>query len=58
MPRSPTMLNTCQWFYECERCHKLLKPKADDWCVFCSYENVPCPPMQVQSNRANYCAND
>ncbi|WP_022942996.1 GDCCVxC domain-containing (seleno)protein [Psychromonas hadalis] len=38
--------NTCQWFYECVHCHTVLKPKAGDCCVFCSYGTIPCPSMQ------------
>ncbi|MDX8383664.1 MAG: GDCCVxC domain-containing (seleno)protein [Ghiorsea sp.] len=38
--------NACQWFYACESCHVLLKPKPGDCCVFCSYADVPCPPIQ------------
>ncbi|MDA8383940.1 MAG: hypothetical protein M0037_12960 [Betaproteobacteria bacterium] len=37
---------SCQWYYECEHCHALLKPKPGDCCVYCSYGSVPCPPMQ------------
>lgn len=40
--------DACQWFYECPACHTLLKPKAGDCCVFCSYGSVPCPPIQLQ----------
>jgi hypothetical protein len=36
----------CQWFYECEGCHALLRPKLGDCCVFCSYGTVACPPIQ------------
>ena len=36
----------CQWFYECTHCHALLRPKPGDCCVFCSYGDVPCPPIQ------------
>ena len=43
--------NACQWFYECEGCHALLKPKQGDCCVFCSYGDVPCPPVQ----ESGYC---
>jgi len=43
--------DACQWFYECERCHALLKPKAGDCCVYCSYGTVPCPPIQAQRQR-------
>lgn len=38
--------DACQWFYECSSCHVVLKPKAGDCCVYCSYGNVPCPPIQ------------
>ena len=37
----------CQWFYECEQCHVVLKPKPGDCCVYCSYGTVPCPPIQA-----------
>jgi hypothetical protein len=40
--------DACQWFYECEQCHALLKPKPGDCCVFCSFGNVPCPPIQLE----------
>ena len=40
--------NACQWFYECEQCHAVLKPKQGDCCVFCSYGTVKCPPVQMQ----------
>ena len=39
--------NACQWFYECTGCKKLLRPKAGDCCVFCSYGSVKCPPIQA-----------
>lgn len=38
--------DACQYFYECTTCKTLLKPKAGDCCVFCSYGSVPCPPIQ------------
>lgn len=38
--------NACQFFYECENCQKLLKPKKGDCCVYCSYGSVDCPPIQ------------
>ncbi len=47
MPR-----NSCIWFYECQHCHALLKPKPGDCCVFCSYEAVPCPPEQQRRHNA------
>ena len=38
--------DSCQYFYECLGCKTLLKPKAGDCCVFCSYGDVPCPSIQ------------
>jgi hypothetical protein len=42
--------DACQFFYECESCHKVLKPKGGDCCVYCSYGTVPCPPIQMNSS--------
>jgi hypothetical protein len=42
--------NACQYFYECESCHKVLKPTGNDCCVYCSYGTVPCPPIQLDQN--------
>jgi len=47
--------NACQWFYECEQCHTVLKPKQGDCCVFCSYGSVACPSIQI-NNRG--CVNN
>ena len=41
-------LDACQFFYECEHCKALLRPKAGDCCVYCSYGSVKCPPVQAQ----------
>ena len=38
--------DACQYFYECESCKKVLKPKQGDCCVYCSYGSRPCPPIQ------------
>ncbi|WP_114436345.1 GDCCVxC domain-containing (seleno)protein [Marinilabilia salmonicolor] len=38
--------DACQFFYECEKCNTVLKPKQGDCCVFCSYGSVKCPPEQ------------
>jgi hypothetical protein len=47
--REETMPNdTCQFFYECENCKILLKPKDGDCCVYCSYGTVKCPSVQKQ----------
>ncbi|MDW7643122.1 MAG: GDCCVxC domain-containing (seleno)protein [Nitrosomonadaceae bacterium] len=42
--------NVCQWFYECEACRTVLKPKLGDCCVYCSYGTVACPPIQERDN--------
>lgn len=36
----------CQFFYDCVGCGAVLRPKAGDCCVFCSYGSEPCPPIQ------------
>ena len=41
--------DACQFFYECKGCGALLKPRAGDCCVFCSYGSAPCPPIQAAS---------
>jgi len=38
--------NACQFFYECEQCSAILKPISGDCCVYCSYGDQPCPPIQ------------
>lgn len=45
--------DACQYFYECPSCASVLKPKAGDCCVFCSYGTVPCPPVQAESDDAS-----
>ncbi len=40
--------DACQFFYECTNCGTVLRPKAGDCCVFCSYGSVACPPVQQQ----------
>lgn len=47
--------DACQWHYECEACHTVLKPKPGDCCVFCSYGTVPCPPVQLQGRAGGCC---
>jgi len=42
--------NACAFFHECAECRTLLRPKAGDCCVFCSYGSIPCPPIQNGSS--------
>jgi len=44
----------CLWYWECPGCGVLLRPKAGDCCVFCSYGTVPCPPVQ-KDGKAGCC---
>jgi hypothetical protein len=41
--------DACQFFYECENCHTILKPLEGDCCVYCSYGNVACPSVQEKN---------
>jgi len=40
-------MDACIYFYECKGCGALLKPRRGDCCVFCSYGDTPCPPIQT-----------
>lgn len=42
--------DACQWFYECENCKAVLRPKAGDCCVFCSFGTNKCPPIQSRQS--------
>ena len=42
--------DACQYFYDCKGCGAVLRPKAGDCCVFCSFADVPCPPIQAGDN--------
>ncbi|MGD0635931.1 MAG: GDCCVxC domain-containing (seleno)protein [Beijerinckiaceae bacterium] len=42
--------DACQFFYQCEGCGAVLRPKLGDCCVFCSYGSVPCPPVQSEKS--------
>jgi hypothetical protein len=38
--------DACLFFYGCDSCGTRLRPTAGDCCVFCSYGDVKCPPIQ------------
>lgn len=42
--------DACQFFYECENCKTVLKPKQGDCCVYCTYGTVKCPSIQAGEN--------
>ncbi|WP_370568491.1 GDCCVxC domain-containing (seleno)protein [Methylocystis sp. Sn-Cys] len=42
--------NACVVVYNCPACGARLTPKEGDCCVFCSYGDVPCPPIQAEQH--------
>jgi hypothetical protein len=38
--------DSCLYFHDCKGCGTRLKPRPGDCCVFCSFGEVPCPPVQ------------
>lgn len=46
--------DACQYIYVCKQCDLQMKPKKGDCCVYCSYGDVPCPP--IQEERPGCCA--
>ncbi len=44
--------DACLWFFDCPGCGTMLKPKVGDCCVFCSYGDVPCPPVQLSGGKS------
>jgi len=49
--------DACQFFYDCKGCGEVLRPKDGDCCVYCSYGDVPCPPIQesLESGKGSGC---
>lgn len=45
--------NACQFFWTCPHCDTRHRPEPGDCCVFCSYGNRPCPP--VENNTPTDC---
>lgn len=37
----------CRYFYDCKGCGVVVLPRQVDRCVFCSYGDVKCPPVQA-----------
>ncbi len=38
--------DACRIQYECLSCGFVLRPRPGDDCVFCSFADTPCPPVQ------------
>jgi len=45
LDRMPT--DSCRYFHDCRHCGALLRPRPGDCCVYCSYGDRPCPPVQA-----------
>lgn len=41
---------SCQFFYECENCKKVLQPNEGHCCVYCSFGSVKCPSIQQKKS--------
>jgi len=48
-------IDACQIVYDCMGCGAVLRPLSGDCCVFCSYGDVPCPPIQAVSQGGGRC---
>ena len=48
--------DACVFFHACAGCGEVLRPKAGDCCVFCSYGSVACPPVQLARGEGGCCA--
>lgn len=44
--------DACQIIYQCGGCSAVLRPNSGDCCVFCSFGDLPCPPVQATGRRA------
>lgn len=44
--------DACVIVTACRFCHTTMRPKPGDCCVFCSYGDVPCPPIQQERDDA------
>jgi hypothetical protein len=42
--------DSCLIVYNCTNCGVLLRPKQGHCCVFCSYADDQCPPMQAEND--------
>lgn len=45
--------NACQYFQRCRGCGRVLRPQPGDCCVYCSYGDTPCPPVQARKGGCN-----
>jgi hypothetical protein len=43
-------IDSCLFFYDCPNCKSIIRAKEGDCCVFCSYGDIKCPPVQLESS--------
>ncbi|MHB1298797.1 MAG: GDCCVxC domain-containing (seleno)protein [Gemmatimonadaceae bacterium] len=41
---APMPSDACLFFWDCPACDAVVRPKAGDCCVFCSFGTAPCTP--------------
>lgn len=46
--------DACQYLCVCDQCGFDLKPKKGHCCVYCSYGDMPCPPIQEERRTAEF----
>ncbi|HEY0873605.1 MAG TPA: GDCCVxC domain-containing (seleno)protein [Vicinamibacterales bacterium] len=39
-------IDRCVFFWDCPSCQAVVRPKQGDCCVYCSYGDKRCPPVQ------------
>ena len=42
--------NACVQIFTCPECSNNLKPNKGDCCVYCSWGDVACPPIQAEES--------
>ena len=47
--------DACQFFWKCPRCETTIRPKDGDCCVFFSYGDRACTPIQNDNGTASCC---
>ena len=41
---------SCKFIWECGACGEVSRAEEGDCCVYCSYGETPCPPVQVEGS--------
>jgi hypothetical protein len=47
--------DACVAFEHCPACGATIRPNAGDCCVFCSFGDAPCPPIQEARAQGRTC---